>query len=825
MDTVKITSAITGNDPGLVCPVLWKQKSVKVEKGRIRTIRGEKEMMRGTVDSTQEGNKKMRSYLKILIATVLVGIACFAGAKEVKANIFYDEDSAKLSWTDPSVGITKVTVGELEISVTSGTTEVELAIDQIKEALGGTLSAGEKEITVTTLSGADTKETKVVSINVYTHECSVNPTGSASIGSYSKEYGLKGDIYSATCVPAAEYMFVKWSDENTSLTNDNLKFGTAYTATLSKVPSFVRITPTTLNGGEVTTATVILDSATADTSLLSFDVDPDLFTNCSASYSPSSTDPSQIVFSDVKGNGTFSLDIYYGLYWHKTVEMTVTTPVTGLVIVGEPSMQVGETENYEVVLTPEAAEGSFINWSGINTNVVSDYKYDDGSIDLTGLKVGSTDLKATVNGESTTVKIYVVEDEDVETVEIVSGPVEVVAGKTGTYKAKVTLSNGKASKYGVAWSVDDPTVATITSTDKLTGKLTAKKEGSVTVRATAIGDPTMYYEIDVDIVDKIDVGTLIYKAADGSDTITFTKPSGDAKYTLDLSWGKGVTSDHPDASVKSISYKIVSGDTGVGTFSGSVFTPKKAGTITVEPTITYTDGEKVPADQVDITVVDNDWTTKLSTGGSSNSSSVSSDYYIGFKLESDEVYSSYDPKYDLEELTGYRVEVLKDGKVLAGKTVTPSSFSVGETYKISKDTLEDLLEDASGDLSGDSTTVTFRVSPYGTNLNRAKAYATSAARSLERTVYKNGSTYYLTKDSSSSSSSSMKSSSGQGSGSGSDYDKVPKTGEGNTRLLIIMIAVISATIAGSILLSNLPVRSKSGADESVDDKDVFHKKD
>ena len=64
-----------------------------------------------------------------------------------------------------------------------------------------------------------------------------------------------------------------------------------------------------------------------------------------------------------------------------------------------------------------------------------------------------------------------------------------------------------------------------------------------------------------------------------------------------------------------------------------------------------------------------------------------------------------------------------------------------------------------------------------------------------------------------------------GGNAGANLDKVPKTGEGNTRLLILMVAIISATVAGSILLSTLPAKKKSGVDEGVDDKDIFHKKD
>ncbi|MBR6451758.1 MAG: hypothetical protein IKS87_03560, partial [Lachnospiraceae bacterium] len=214
------------------------------------------------------------------------------------------------------------------------------------------------------------------------------------------------------------------------------------------------------------------------------------------------------------------------------------------------------------------------------------------------------------------------------------------------------------------------------------------------------------------------------------------------------------------------------------------------------------------------------------------------------------------------------------------------TYSVSDTSKtlsLSSDELEKLVEESGSSLSGDSPKVRLRIKPGGTSQTSSstvynnndnvatttdeitvyrvsvaeknhikgaylyglpgrevKITATaesgykfvswdddsSAAATRTVTISTDTSKNSYTATASTTGSSTPKNSSTGGSGNaGANLDKVPKTGEGNTRLLILMVAIISASVAASILLSTLPAKKKIGKEEGVDDKDIFHKKD
>lgn len=503
---------------------------------------------------------------------------------------------------------------------------------------------------------------------------------------------------------------------------------------------------------------------------------------------------------------------------------------------GDSSLDTSETGDYDLTILDKDKSNvtsdfialrdfsGLINWAVDKTSVatIAKAETDPSQAVLTPKSGGEVNVTAAVLGKNSN-KFEVSIDEVVTDIKI-SGDQQIMAGDTNghTYKAEVI----GAKNQNVTWSVgatDPATINSKTGVLKLSSSATAGDP--ITVTATAYEGTSKNYEVEV--VDCVTLDYLIYLTAQ-DDLIKITKSVKDSnEYKLDLSWGKGVSGEPKNASVKEIEYEVE--DTSILYMSSKmVFIPKKTGITTIAPvTIKYkkTGYDEPGTPTIDVEVVD-DWMAKSIESSSSSSTSGSSAVYR-LKLTNDEVYTSGDSLTEnIKDIAGYRIDVIYGGNVIGGKTFTHSSMDGSGYQDITRDELNEVLKDVSGNLSGDSPSVKFRISPYGKTLKEGtNGYVTKAARETDsRTVYKSGNTYYIDKDSSSSSSS-MKSSSGQGSGSGSDYDKVPKTGEGNTRLLIIMIAVISATIAGSILLSNLPVRSKSGADESVDDKDVLHKKD
>ncbi len=749
MDVVKITSAITGNDPGAVYPVLWKQKSVKVEKGRIRTIRGEKEMMRGTVDSTQEGNKKMRSYLKILIATALIGVACFAGTKEVKADavleftennelsyMFDDEEYAGKSIAiKAELDETTITIATIAVP-SSGIKEGKIESSTLMSKLGKVTE--DTDYTVEAFIG-DEAIGNAEYISVYCFNPTIDDNKKLKITSPSKiPYITFDDSYDLEVEAIAPYFIseVDGVSQNAVAYSD----------------------PVCSSDAEVTSGEVkaIITCDTTSSSPI----------NASIEWENGEVYPYQFLeFKDTEKKKSH------------TIKMTYPT---------------GDEWDGETAVIKAAGEGTFELEAKVNSINDIDSAVSAG--------------KGTFSYNISEIIDHVVIYRNGE--EITEDTVSVNA--TETYTAIAYLDEEEEEPASADYQIFDWGVSNKLATIK-DGKLkTGGSKGNVTVSAICKKDKTKSGSIQVTI-DMEEVEALLL----AQDTIS-------VGYVLNLQKSPAgaveVIPEEASGSVKSITYDYAdttSKNYGTLNSAKTALTGKAAGKVRLSnATVTYTDGitKKFEGLFDEITVISNNFVNE--TGDSSDE--------IKFEIQEGGLYTGTNEAENLSEIKGYQVDVIYDGKVVY---TTSSSKKSGEVT-LNKEALNKILSSASSKLSGDSPDVTFKVSPYGTGEDGStKVVNSAAAISLTKKAYKNGNTYSLDQTSSSSSSSSMKSSSGQGSGSGSDYDKVPKTGEGNTRLLIIMIAVISATIAGSILLSNLPVRSKSGTDESVDEKDVFHKKD
>lgn len=114
-----------------------------------------------------------------------------------------------------------------------------------------------------------------------------------------------------------------------------------------------------------------------------------------------------------------------------------------------------------------------ITWKSGNTKVVT---VKNGK--LTAKKAGEATVTATANGVSDTVKVTVNDFEPSVTLSQSQATLYTGKGNTLTLKAAVDGSSTKA-----AWSSSDASVADVSSK----GKVTAKKEGSATITATANG--------------------------------------------------------------------------------------------------------------------------------------------------------------------------------------------------------------------------------------------------------------------------------------------------------------------------------------------------
>lgn len=516
---------------------------------------------------------------------------------------------------------------------------------------------------------------------------------------------------------------------------------------------------------------------------------------------------------------------------------------TEVEVYGEPVIYVGDgPEIYYYDVYPSEFEDDPVSWSAkvSKTGVATGKKLADGTYEITPKAVGTITITATVDGVvSDAFIVTVLKEPETVTDVIVSGPEQITVGKgsTATYTAAVYLDTGaKATNQKVTWEVDDDTIATISSAGVLTLTNLAEAGDTIYITATSVEDDTVFtdYEVEVDIVKPTE---LSYNTTD------ITKGM-----TIDNFVGKNISTNPSGAAknIKSISWSPANGG-GIITISGNgsskvSFKGTKAGSVTMTPTVTYTNGEVEDLDSVEFIVRD-DLISDVEFGSNDK---------LSFKLP-DTAFTSHDSSKNINEVTGYQIDIMKeDGTVLY--TVTKSGT---DSISIDGDTIEDYVEKAgaSGKLSKDSEKILFRVSPRGKSQKDAKTTVTNTdagytmdARTIYKvtvpeTTYMNGAYVYGLPDhevtitaspksgykfanwedgststtrkvkvSTTASNNTFKAignttgtpSSTTGNttnknGTNSNLDKVPKTGESMAIYWIIMIAVISGCVAASII--------------------------
>lgn len=458
-------------------------------------------------------------------------------------------------------------------------------------------------------------------------------------------------------------------------------------------------------------------------------------------------------------------------------------------------------------------------------------------------------------GKSYDFNITILEALEIVADVIVAGPTEISKGNgsTATYTAQVLLDTGKkATNQKVTWEVENDTLASISSTGVL--KLTAAADDGdyIYIVATSVQDDTVYsdsYEVAVVFV-KAD--ELLYK------TVDITKD-----FTIDMAAGKNISTNPAGAAknIKSIDWDPSDGG-GIVTIKNNAFYGKKAGSVVLTPTVTYTDGTVDVLDDVEFTVRD-DKIADVEFGSGDK---------LSFKLP-DTAYTSYDNSKNIDEVTGYQIDIMKeDGTVLY--SVTKSGT---DSISIDGDTIEDYIEKAgaTGKLSGEKDKVVVRVSPRGKSQkdNKTTVTNTAAGKTLDaKTVYKvtipdstyiNGAyvwglpdhkvtltaspksgykfanwddggtsvtrTVTISTDTSKNVYKANANTTGTPSTSGngttpnktgnSNLDKVPKTGESMAIYWVIMVAIISASIVAAVLYKYFTpkVRKWRGGDTDGND--------
>ncbi|MCR4684086.1 MAG: hypothetical protein K5649_01320 [Lachnospiraceae bacterium] len=706
----------------------------------------------------------MKTIQKILFGALLIGIGCLASTKVVKADptvtLTYDNSGTPptLSYTtsgiDGDEGYTLVlSVGGTAIgdpialnSANPGDTAWSGASTIITN-LGNPTSTGAVTVTATIKEGETVKATGTKDIDVYVF----NPTIPSELQITAPDPGtfpirsLTDDTYNLTVEAISEPNYIA-----------TVKIGTGAETSVNKISNI-------WNGCKASDGTYVFTAGTQTAAINSI-------TDNGAGNKKAS-----ITWTPMAGTNPYNY-IYY----------TVTNVTRRAGITSATATVAG----YPATDVP-------ITYTGAGTATFSVY-------------ISKTELTLPADPEA--IAPYIASHahfltsspftfETIDHIKITpADKTQIVRNVAEHYDATVYLDAAEqvpAANQNVKWTATPTATTEVIPNNTATtagASLKSTANGSVSLVATS-EDGTKSVTKTITVSDRINVETL---------TVGHGVTKG---YKIDLGYNKGLVTVTPaNASVSKIEWTVTSGsDYGsIDSDTKTILTGKKKGKVVLTANVYYTDGgAPVPFTNREITVYD----PVLKTNDSSDT--------IKFTLPS-AAYTSNSASDNISSVTGYRVDVLnKDGDSVYHDSYTVDSL---EGITLSSDKMNDLVRAASDNLTGDTHKVRFQISPYNGSTYNDKYDSSDvrvAYRTDEKTAYKGSDgKYSLSNNNSSSSKGSSTQASASGAGSGNagsknGLDKVPKTGEGNTRMLIIMIAMISATIAGAILLSYMPARANT----------------
>ena len=153
----------------------------------------------------------------------------------------------------------------------------------------------------------------------------------------------------------------------------------------------------------------------------------------------------------------------------------------------------GKSITIGYVITPSNATEKDVIWSSSDTSIV---KVDSNGI-VTGIKDGTAHITATVGDVSGTT-VVTVSSIPVTKITLNTANLNLIVGETSTLKTYVEPA--LATDDAIKWTSSDTNIATV---DK-DGKIYAKKEGTVVIRATSVSNSNVYVDCNV-TVSKIGV--------------------------------------------------------------------------------------------------------------------------------------------------------------------------------------------------------------------------------------------------------------------------------------------------------------------------------
>jgi len=150
------------------------------------------------------------------------------------------------------------------------------------------------------------------------------------------------------------------------------------------------------------------------------------------------------------------------------------------------NINVDETQNLELVITPANASNQNVSWSSSDETIAT---VDTTGL-VTGISQGSVTIIASANDSSQVVGTasITVGSEDVALTGITVMPSPVSLNTGSTQQLTIDFEPANATNKNVTWSTSNPTKATVSNT----GLVTTIEVGSVTITATSDADTSIF---------------------------------------------------------------------------------------------------------------------------------------------------------------------------------------------------------------------------------------------------------------------------------------------------------------------------------------------
>lgn len=219
------------------------------------------------------------------------------------------------------------------------------------------------------------------------------------------------------------------------------------------------------------------------------DITHDKVTYVSSDSSVATVSNSGVVTGLRAGNAIITATSTNGVNDSVTVKVKDTDiAVTGITTPKNMTLEVGKSENINAVIHPSNADSQDINWTSSDEGVL---KVDQHGI-ITGLKKGKAVVKASIGKISSETAVNVTEIK-VEKVALNINEAKLSVGQAINLRSNVLPTIATDTK--VNWTSSDDSIVSVSNG----GKITALKEGVVTIRATSNSNTSVYDECKVTV--------------------------------------------------------------------------------------------------------------------------------------------------------------------------------------------------------------------------------------------------------------------------------------------------------------------------------------